>query len=102
MCSTQAGLHNKVSLKAHQISVSRNKLCPGGGVVYVVVIVTANVINYRGFESRHGVRFLGLCTLHAVLCNLICMIILGSYLSAINAENYFNLAPWQDVSYPGM
>jgi hypothetical protein len=38
-----------------------------GGVVYIVVIVSANITEDRGFESRQGVRFLGLYTLHC--CN---------------------------------
>jgi hypothetical protein len=37
-------------------------LCPGS-VTYVVVIASASRSDDRGFESRRGVRFLGIYTL---------------------------------------
>jgi hypothetical protein len=37
----------------------KKSVCPGG-VVYIVVIVSANGTEDRGFESRKGVRILGL------------------------------------------
>jgi hypothetical protein len=46
--------------------VTRSKKMPGG-VVYGVVIVSANRADDRGFESRQGVRFLGLCMYSAML-----------------------------------
>jgi hypothetical protein len=50
-------------------------LLPYGGVAYLVPIAPAYRTEDAGFESRQGVRFLGLYTLQCCCRNLVCIVI---------------------------
>jgi hypothetical protein len=61
---------------------------------YLLVIVSANGAEDRGFESRQGGRFSGQCLYsthcihcYAVLCNLICIVILCIWVKYMHVKN---------------
>jgi hypothetical protein len=63
----------------------KTKLNGPGGMAYVVVIESAYRTEDHGFESRQGVRFLGIYILQCCCHNLICIVIL--YLQKLIIKN---------------
>jgi hypothetical protein len=57
----------------------------------IVAFASASRIEDSGFESRQGVRFLGLYALHCCYQKLACIVIVYMYWRKINASNEKNV-----------
>jgi hypothetical protein len=70
-----------------------------GGVAYLGVIAPAYKTKDPGFESRQGVRFLGIHTLQSCCHNLVCIVIVCRYLRKKIKKGPHSEAP-STILYP--